>query len=164
MKTLYLLRHAKSSWDDPQLADFERPLSERGIRAAPFMGKYLKANDPVPALIVSSPATRARQTAEMFTEALGFNGEIVFDGRIYEASPRALREVASETDDSIHSVMLVGHNPGMEGFLRYLTDKIEPMPTAAIAIIDLDFKHWDAIDPGSGKLRKILRPKELMHR
>jgi phosphohistidine phosphatase len=110
MRTLYIARHAKSSWTDPQLADFERPLNERGLAAAPFMGKFMRDSGHVPDKIVSSPATRARQTAELFKEGGSFTPEIEFDGRIYEASPRAWREIVSELPDSAKDVMLVGHN------------------------------------------------------
>src|SRR5213592_2322055 len=96
MKTLFLCRHAKSSWDDPALADFERPLNGRGLKAAPFMGEFLREASLSPALIVSSPAARARHTAELVKDAARFDAQLTFDGRIYEASPRALREVTSE--------------------------------------------------------------------
>jgi phosphohistidine phosphatase len=162
MKTLLLVRHAKSSWDDPRLADFERPLNGRGFKAAPFMGELLKTKKLDPSMIVSSPATRARQTAELFRDAGQFQVDITFDGRIYEASPRALREVASELPDAVNEVMLVGHNPGMEGFIRYLTGQLEPMPTAAAAVIDLGVERWEDVDDGCGSLRTIFRPRDLM--
>lgn len=161
MKTLFVLRHAKSSWDDPLLADFERPLNERGLRAAPFMGKYLKKQTLSPSLIISSPATRARQTAELVSEAGEFAGDLTFDGRIYEASTGELRQVISEVRDDFDSVMIVGHNPAMEGIVRYFGGKSEAMPTAAIAVIDLDVKRWSDLDAKRGTLRLILRPKEL---
>jgi phosphohistidine phosphatase len=163
MKTLFLLRHAKSSWKEPDIADFDRPLNERGRRAAPFMGRLLKVRGFAPDLIISSPAKRARKTAKVFKEAGEYEAEIVFDDRIYEASPNALLYVAGEIDDSLRSVMLVGHNPGMEGILRVLTGLTEPMPTAAVAVIDLDIDTWKQIASDRGTLRAIFRPRDEMN-
>src|SRR5262245_28678735 len=135
MKTLYLMRHAKSSWDDANLSDFDRPLNDRGLRTAPFMGELMRTKALEPAVILSSPAERAKQTAQMAMDAARLSCELRFDDRIYEASPHSLAQVASEIDDADSSAMLIGHNPGMEGFIRFLTGKLEPMPTAAIAVI-----------------------------
>lgn len=162
MKRLYLLRHAKSSWDDPSLADFDRTLNGRGRRAAEFMGRYVAEQGYVPDAIVSSPARRARETAELVKANAGLTFDIRFDERIYEASPNTLRQVASEIDDALASAMLVGHNPGMEGFVRYLTGTIESMPTAALAVIDLDTASWANIDHLTGRLVRLIRPKEVM--
>ncbi len=162
MKIIYLLRHAKSSWDDDSLSDFERPLNKRGLRTAPFMGELMARRGYVPSLIVSSPAKRAAATAELVKESAGFDGPIRFDDRIYEASPNTLRTVASELDDGLDSVMLVGHNPGMEGFIRNLTADIESMPTAALAVIELTIDSWQDLDADCGKLSEIIRPKDEM--
>ena len=162
MKTLYVLRHAKSSWDDPDLADFDRPLNTRGKTAASFMGDLMDRNDLVPDVILASPAVRAKTTAALVTAAAGFEAKVEHEERIYEASPQSLRQVAAAIDDSFGSAMLVGHNPGMEGFIRFLTGRLESMPTAALAVIDLDIENWDQIDAESGRLRKLFRPKEEM--
>lgn len=162
MKTLLLLRHAKSSWDDPNLADFDRPLNARGERAAPFMGKLMRRRELLPSVILSSPAKRARTTAELAKQGGSLNAAILTDHRIYEASPNGLREVASEIDDSHGSAMLVGHNPGMEGFIRYLTTRMERMPTAALAVIRLKVASWSEINDGSGELINVIRPREEM--
>lgn len=162
MKTLFVLRHAKSSWDDQDLADFDRPLNDRGNSSAPFMGRLMASNDFAPAVIFSSPAVRARETATLVKQGGNLDAQILHDERIYEASPATLRQVVSEIDDSYRSVMLVGHNPGMEGFIRYLTGKLEPMPTAALAVIDLDISGWQMIDRDRGILRKIFRPRDEM--
>ena len=99
MKTLYLLRHAKSSWDEPSLADFERPLSERGSQAAPFMGGLMRDLGFLPYVILSSPAVRAKTTAQMVKDAGTLDAEIRYEHRIYEASPQRLREVIAEIDN-----------------------------------------------------------------
>ena len=162
MKTLFVLRHAKSSWDDADLADFERPLNDRGKRTAPFMGKMMHEKGLEPSIILSSPAARAKQTALSVKDAGGFSCELRFDDRIYEASPHSLLQVVSEIDDAHASAMLVGHNPGIEGFIRYLTGNLEPMPTAALAVIDLNIDKWNEIADGSGELQNVFRPKDEM--
>ena len=162
MKTLFLCRHAKSSWADAALADFDRPLNERGLAAAPFMGELMLRKGLSPAIILSSPAGRARTTAELLKQSGSLDAEIRFDHRIYEASPQSLRQVVAELDDSIDSAMLVGHNPGIEGFIRFLTRQIEPMPTAALAVIKLDIDSWKDIDDGCGELQNLYRPKDEM--
>ena len=162
MKTLYLLRHAKSSWDDESLSDFERPLNERGINAAPFMGEVMTRRGYSPAVVISSPAKRAATTAALVKESAGFNADLRYDDRIYEASPNTLRKVASELSDDLDSAMLVGHNPGMEGFVRYLTGQVEPMPTAALAVIELAIDSWKDLDADTGAIVEIIRPKDEM--
>jgi phosphohistidine phosphatase len=159
MKKLYLLRHAKSSWDDASLADFDRPLNDRGLRTAPLMGRLMREKKFVPELVLASPAERASTTATLVRAAAGFGPEIRHDDRIYEASPGTLLQIAAGLDDEYGSVMLVGHNPGMEGFVRLLTDSIEPMPTAALAVIDLDISRWSDVGAGAGRLRAVFRPK-----
>jgi phosphohistidine phosphatase len=162
MKTLFLLRHAKSSWIDPSLSDFDRPLNDRGRKTAPFMGKLMKDKGFDPAIILCSPAVRARQTAQTIRETGGIFTEVRFDDRIYEASPNGLLQVISEINDADSSAMLVGHNPGIEGFIRYLTGGLEAMPTAALAVIDLRIDKWAEVDDGCGTVREVYRPKELM--
>ena len=160
MKTLYVMRHAKSSWADADLADFDRPLNDRGLRDAPFMGTVMPENGYAPDVILSSPAVRAKETARRAIDGGDLDGELVFDDRIYEASPQTLRQVVSEFDDKNTSAMIVGHNPGVEGFIRFLTGTIEPMPTAALAVIELNIETWNNVAASSGKLVKIIRPKD----
>lgn len=162
MKTLFILRHAKSSWDDPDLSDFERPLNERGLRAAPFVGNLMRERGLRVDSILSSPARRAAQTAVTVKEAAGLDAEIRYEGRIYEASPNTLLYLLAESDDALDSVLLVGHNPGLEGLIKILTGGIQPMPTAALAEIELSIASWREIRAGSGKLNSIVRPKEEM--
>jgi len=160
MKILYVLRHAKSSWDNDALSDFERPLNDRGLRTAPFMGEVMTGRGYIPSIIISSPAMRAKTTAELVMKSGGFGSHIILDERIYEASPNTLRTVVSEQDDSHPSAMVVGHNPGMEGFIRYLTGELEPMPTAALAVIELAIDSWSKISSDTGKLVELIRPKD----
>lgn len=162
MKTLLLLRHAKSSWDDTSLSDFERPLNARGAKAAPFMGGLMRRRELIPGTILSSPAMRARHTAELVQQAGAFDAEITLVDNIYEASPGNLRHAVAEIDDEFTTALLVGHNPGIEGFIRYLTGKLEPMPTAALAVIELEVDSWCDVDDGCGKLKAVVRPRDEM--
>ena len=162
MKILYILRHAKSSWDKPDLADFDRPLNERGLIAAPFMGQILYGRQFQPDLILSSPAKRSKQTAILVKETAELKARIKYDERIYEASPQILLQTVAEVDNKHESVMLVGHNPGIEGFIRYLTGRTVQMPTAALAVIELNVKSWRDADADDGKLVAVIRPKEEM--
>lgn len=161
MKTLILMRHAKSSWDNPDLADFDRPLNKRGIEAAPFMGNVLKDKAMIPDVIISSPAKRAKDTAMLVKEACGLSTDIAFEDKIYEASPLSLMYVAAGIDETIETALLIGHNPGMEGFIKALTGKVESMPTAAVAKIILNIENWYDVSANSGNLEFVLRPKEL---
>lgn len=159
MKMLYLLRHAKSSWDDPHLADLDRPLNNRGLSAAPFMGSLIAWEGYQPSIILSSPAKRAEQTAQAVRLEARLHADLRFDDRIYEASPQGLRQVVSELDDSMDSALLVGHNPGIEGFIRYLSGAIEPIPTAALAVLELRIGSWSEINDGCGVIKKVYLPK-----
>lgn len=161
MKTLFILRHAKSSWDNAALSDFERPLNERGLKAAPLIGGVMRRNQFAPDLILSSPAERAKETAVLVKKAAGIESEIKFDERIYEASPARLLEVISEQNEKITSLMLVGHNPGLEGLLKSLTGEFQTMPTAALAVVDLETDKWSETNSSKGNLRILIRPKEV---
>ena len=162
MKTLYILRHAKSSWDDATMTDFERPLNQRGLKTAPFIGKLMKERGLVPDVILSSPAKRACETAKLVCESAGFETQIKLDQRIYEATVGTLVSIVMEIDDSFDSALLVGHNPGAEGLVYYLTSEIARMPTAAITVINIKIGGWNTIDDGCGELKKTYRPKEEM--
>ena len=161
MKTLYVLRHAKSSWDNNSLSDFERPLNERGFETAPIMGEMMRENDFVPEIIVCSTAKRAEQTAQLVKESAEFEAKIKFEDAIYEASSQTLLRIVSEISDEFNSALIVGHNPGFENLVRVLTGKSETMPTAALAVIDLEIENWSETNADIGNLREFIRPKDL---
>jgi len=160
-RTLFLMRHAKSSWDNPAWSDHDRPLNERGIRDAPRMGRLLEEQGGPPSLIVSSTATRARDTAVRVAEACRYQGEIVLDPRLYHASPGDWKDVLRSLPDSHYRVLCVGHNPGLEELLRKWTGDIVEMPTAAIAVADIHATNWSDYDRRSVSLSAVYRPKEL---
>lgn len=161
MKTLILLRHAKSSWNDATVDDFDRPLNDRGRKAAGKVGKFLAKQETPIDLVLSSPAIRARQTLDLVLKRSALTPETRLDQRIYEASSSRLLEVVSQIDEDRKSVMLVGHNPGMEELLSLLTGSDERMQTAALATISLDVKRWDRVIAGKGVLESLVRVKEL---
>ncbi|HQX55363.1 MAG TPA: histidine phosphatase family protein [Pyrinomonadaceae bacterium] len=164
MKNLYLLRHAKSSWVDARLADFDRPLNDRGRAAAAFVGGHLAEWGLLPDTIISSTAVRARSTADLVCDAAHFGDRIVYESGIYEAGTGQLAEIISAIDIGFKSAMIIGHNPGIEGLIYHLTGGLEPMPTAALAAIELDIQDWAQMTDGCGHLIRVIRPKELMGR
>jgi phosphohistidine phosphatase len=161
MKTLLLLRHAKSSWKDSDARDFDRPLNQRGLKTAPSIGRLIRKRKLQPDLVVSSPAERARLTTQLAIEAAGLKTELRYDERIYEASVAHLLGVVSELDDEAGMVMLVGHNPGFEELLEMLTGEAHNLPTAALACIELNIEKWNKVRAGGGRLEWLVKPKEL---
>lgn len=161
MKHLLLLRHAKSSWDPRYATDFERPLNKRGRRDAPRMGAWLQQHHPLPEVIISSPAERARETVAGFVEGVGYESELQWDRRIYAASVDTLLEVITELPDEYERVMLVGHNPGFQGIATELSGQELRMPTAALACIALAVESWQEVKRGRGDLCWLVTPKEL---
>ena len=161
MKTLILLRHAKSDWQDAKLRDFDRPLAQRGRRDAPRMGRALNEKFIRPDLIVCSPAVRATQTMEQFKKAAAINLPISFEQNIYEASVGELMKIVRGLPDDKNTVLMVGHNPGFEALLWRLTGVAEHMATAALACIELPVEKWSDIEDNQGKLVWFMTPKSL---
>src|SRR5436190_14031195 len=161
MKTLYLLRHAKSSWKDETLSDIERPLNGRGRKAAQAIGDFLKREKIIPDLVLSSSAVRARQTTDLLLKAANISTDLRFDERIYEAGSERLLQVIKQVEKSKKSVLLVGHNPGLEEFLYVLTGATDTMPTGTLSKIALGTSSWAAIGDKSGTLEWIVKPKQL---
>ena len=161
MKELLIMRHAKSSWDPKYRTDFERPLNKRGRKAAPRMGEFLADRDLLPDLIVSSPAERAKQTAELLMEASDYDGESHLDHGIYHAYSGDLLMVVQALPNEVERVMLVGHNPGFEMLVEQLCGGAVRMPTAAIAYVVLPTVSWADVDTETGELQWLVTPKLL---
>ena len=161
MKTLLLLRHAKSDWDDQSLSDFDRPLAARGKRDAPRIGKALRNRGRLPDVIVSSPAARAKATIEAVVDAAKLILEIRFDGVVYGASSPELIKLIRGLPDGTSCALLVGHNPGFEDLVGRLSGARERMPTAALACIEFRLDRWEDVNDGEGKLAWLLTPKQL---
>jgi phosphohistidine phosphatase len=161
MKTLLVLRHAKSSWDHAELTDHDRPLNRRGNRAAPRMGRLLVEQGLVPDLILSSTAERARTTAELVADECAPPPPIDYLPSLYGADPLTYLEAAGDAGDDLERVMVVGHNPGIESLVSLLTGSYERMPTAALACIELQIESWENAVDAKGRLAGLWRPKDL---
>ena len=170
VKRLYLLRHAKSSWRDPSLEDFDRALNGRGRRAARTMGEYMRRRGMRPALVLCSAAMRATQTLELVQAALGGDLPAQIDDGLYLAEPGALLSRIQRVDDSLLSVMLIGHNPGIERLAVALSGSGDDearqrmqakFPTAALAVLAGDQARWRDLRQGGARLEAFIRPKDL---
>ncbi len=152
MKRLYLVRHAKSSWKDPELDDFDRPLNKRGKRDAPFMGQRLREADVRPDLILSSPAKRAAKTVKIIAALIEYPlRKIHWRESLYGAGTLTLLQILHQIDDSVAQVMLVGHNPGLTLLAECLTgEAVDNIPTTGIFAVDLDITSWAMAGEGSG--------------
>ena len=164
MKILYLVRHAKSSWKNPDLDDFERPLNKRGKRDAPVMGRFLRDKDILPDMLISSPAVRAKKTAKIIAENLAYSkNKINFDHEIYEASTKGLLMIISNINNKYNTVMLVGHNPSMTYVANTISKRrIDNIPTCGIICIELNITSWKEISENCGKLIFFEYPKNLI--
>ncbi len=161
MKNLIVIRHAKSSWDDPALADIERPLNKRGHRDAPFMGSVLKFREAIPDRIVSSPAKRALETARTIAREVGYATEnIDVRGSLYLAEQSILIELIQALDDTWNRVYLVGHNPEFTELVDCLAgEDIGNLPTCGLASIEFKVDSWAHAMPGAGRLAWLDYPK-----
>jgi phosphohistidine phosphatase len=161
MKTLLLLRHAKSSWDQPELNDHDRPLNKRGKKEAPLVGRYLKANNLIPDLILSSTAHRAHDTAQAVAEESGFDKPIELYQDLYMSEPACYLDILQRLPDSVNLVLMVGHNPDLDALLTLLTDVTQHMTTAALAQIDLPISSWTELSEATdGRLQNLWSPHE----
>jgi phosphohistidine phosphatase len=161
MKTLILVRHAKSSWDDPSRDDRERPLNGRGKKDAPAMGERLAKLGIEPDLILSSPAVRALTTAEIFAKALDYKRKkIVEDERIYASSPAILLNIIHALDNDAKCAMLFGHNPEFSDLAHGFSAQIDDLPTCAVVEMHFDVKAWPAISRETLKRMELHVPKK----
>jgi phosphohistidine phosphatase len=162
MKTLLLMRHAKSSWKDPKLADFDRPLNKRGKKDAPLMGRFLLSIDMVPQHVLCSAANRAVATTKAVTENCKYKGVVEYSKALYMADPTTLIEYLRQVDNQHHRLLLVNHNPALESLLHYLSREIEAMPTAAVAHIALPIKKWKSLELDTlGQLENLWKPRDF---
>jgi phosphohistidine phosphatase len=170
MRSLTLLRHAKSSWDDESLDDFHRPLNERGERAARAMGKHLAAKGAKFDLILASPARRVVETLECLAEGGWDPKPVRYDQAIYHGSTGGLLEIVRSTADDVRRLMLVGHNPALGMLALQLAEEDEEglraavsakYPTGALAEMALDIESWDDAAPQCGRLVAFTPPRSL---
>ena len=161
MKTLFLVRHAKSSWDNPALPDEERPLNGRGKRNAPAMGKRLAERGVKADLILSSPARRALATAKLIAKGIDYNrANIVVDDRLYPGTAAALFKLIHGLDERLDRVMIIGHDPALTQAARRLSPSIIRMPTCAVAEFTFSAKSWPRAVKSTRKSVRLDRPKK----
>lgn len=170
MKELLLLRHAKSSWDAPDLDDFDRPLSTRGLNAAPLMGKAIAARGWLPQMALVSPSVRTRETWRIVAAQSPRFVEPTFRDTLYEASAGQLLAEVRHAPEEITSLLLLGHNPGMQDFATLISGEgsdetamqqlRKKFPTAGLARLEFDGR-WDELRAGAARLSHFLRPKDL---
>ena len=171
MRTLFLLRHAKSSWDDERLADFDRPLAARGRKAAPLMGRHMRDIGLAPDLVLCSGAVRTRETARLVLAELGRPDlPVIYDDTIYEASPGALLDRLRRLPAGVRHLLMIGHNPGLQDLALTLAgDKLAPahaglavkLPTGSLVEIELDCRDWRSLVPRCGVVTRFVRPRDL---
>ncbi len=162
MKTLVLMRHAKSSWKNPQLTDSERPLSKRGLQNAPAMGKLIRNMGLSPQHVLCSSSLRTRQTAEAVLRKCQFMGDIKYLDSLYLGAPQAYLEAIHGVPDTVDKLLVVGHNTGMEEFLEFLSGRFEKLPTAAVVHLILHIEQWKQLNATSGtRVIDIWKPRKV---
>jgi len=170
MKTLTLLRHAKSTWDDPVARDFDRPLNGRGRRAARTIGAEMRKQGLAFDRVLASPAARVRETLDAVGIGFGEKMEVAFEQRLYLAAPETLLDIIQSADDADGRLLVIAHNPGLEQLVLLLTrsdggalrDEVEvKYPTATLAEISLPVEKWQEVSEGIGTLARFIRPRDL---
>jgi phosphohistidine phosphatase len=157
MKTLFLLRHAKSENAAPGLTDLNRALNERGRKEAQALGQYIKKENVRFDLVLCSTAVRARETTELVLASAELTSNVRYEQQIYEAGPLRLLEVVAEIEQSAKAVLVVGHNPALEELIQLLTGRAEPMSTCTLAKIDLDVDEWSTTPVEKGNLDWLIK-------
>ena len=162
MKRLFLIRHAKSSWDEPDVADIDRPLNNRGKRDAPVMGERLKKEHKAkPDLILSSPAKRALRTAKIIAKEIDYpEGKIEIKDSLYGSGVQAMLNIIQYLDGSLNEVMLFGHNPDLTSLANFLSNhEVENIPTCGVFCVDFDIESWKEVEGGKGIFKFFDYPK-----
>lgn len=162
MKEILLLRHAKSSWENINLEDFDRPLKKRGKDDSVIMGEYIKQNDLIPEYIICSDSVRTKETLKIILERIKKEIDVLYTNKIYEAEVDDILEVISQTDNRLQRIMVIGHNPGMLDTVIELTKEDFPYPkfsTCGLAYLKLDINNWKDIRKSKAKLEIYKSPK-----
>lgn len=162
MSTLYVLRHAKSSWDDPTLADHDRPLARRGITAAPLIADHMRSEGIDPDVVLCSTARRTRQTLDLLGDAIPADSDVHIEPGLYGASTDALIARLRILPDTAERALVIGHNPGLEQLVSLLAgDRPAKFPTAALATLDAAIDRWSDLTNGCARLTAFVRPRDL---
>ena len=162
MKTLLLMRHAKSSWKDDTLSDLERPLKKRGRKDTKRIAKVIKENNLIPNVIISSPAVRTLETVNILKKELEFEGKEIVADDLYMGEPQAFIDAIKKVNNKHNSVLVVAHNPGLEAYLQIIGSNIEAVPTAGLGYLVLVLEDWKNISLDTmGELVGFWKPKDL---
>lgn len=162
MKTLLVMRHAKSSWKDQEIPDHDRPLKKRGRKDIVNMAKLLKKKGLVPDYIISSTAVRAKDTASLMIEKLNYKGKSEFIEEFYMAEPETYIEYIAKVSEKVNTLLIIGHNPGLEGLIMTLGDKITSLPTGSIAKLYLFIDKWSELTSDTdGEINHVWVPEEF---
>lgn len=160
MKKLFIIRHAKSSWKDYSLDDFDRPLNKRGFLNAPLMGKYLKDKNIVPDIILSSPALRAKTTAEIIANKVKYKKQIVYEESIYEVDINTLHNIITSLKNKYNIAFIIGHNPGLNLLVDNYVGFDENIPTCGVVELEIKSDSWENINSKNIKLLSFNYPKK----
>ncbi len=164
MKTLYFIRHAKSSWNQPDTRDFERALSKRGQKDLNTIGSYLALRGIKPDIILSSCALRTQQTADFLAKKINFDGKKYYLKELYSSPLEEIKEIIMELDDSMDSVFLVGHNPQLHELVNsFIDDDINKLPTLGVVAVNFDISQWSNIENVMGELDFFIFPKQFKY-
>ena len=159
IKTIYLIRHAKSGWSDPKARDFERGVKKRGKKDIKTIANYLKLNNITPDIILSSSALRAQITSEKIANTIGYNGKVHYMNELYSSDPETIVNILSLQDDDDNSIFVVGHNPTLTELANFLAkEDIKKIPTSGVVAIKFDIDSWEEIDENSGDLDFMIYP------
>ncbi len=163
MKTIYIVRHGKSSWEDMNLQDYERPLIEKGIKRTRKVARFLAEKKIVPGVIISSHAVRAHETAKIIAGKIGYQkGRIEINENLYFSGQDAIESILFGLDEKIESAMIVGHNPDMTNFANlFLSHQIDYLPTTGVVCVEFDTNEWTNIFMAPRKIPFIVIPKKL---
>jgi phosphohistidine phosphatase len=161
LKRLILIRHAKSDWSS-NISDFERTLNEKGLRDAQKMGQFLKLNEIIPDLIISSGAKRAFSTAELISQSLTHNDKIVVKNEIYNAASDVIKNVVNKIEESYNTVFLVAHNPGLSNLIDNLSGQYIDLQTCCVAILEISVENWNQIIKDTAILKEHYNPKNIV--
>jgi len=160
MKKLFIIRHAKSSWKEENLDDFDRPLKKRGGKNASYMGEMLNEKHILPDIILSSPALRAKTTAGIIAKKVNYSKDIVFNKNMYESNETTLHNLLTELNNNKKIAFLVAHNPGLNMLADYYVGFNDNIPTCGIIEIEFNCKKWQEISPFNAKLISFEYPKK----
>ncbi len=164
MKTLYLIKHAKSDWSIPNTRDFERPLSKRGVKDINTIGSYLLLRNIVPKIILSSCSLRAQESADLLAKKVGFEGKKYYLEELYMTSAEDIKEIIMVQDDSFDSMFVVAHNPQLSEIINMISDEhFSKIPSMGVVALTFDIKEWSEIKETKGQIEFFIFPKQFKY-